>query len=165
MRSPRAHPLPAARRRRVRWSAPAPQGLLGGGRDQGLDSTGLGTTRASVTAQRRVEHSRRLGRGYGTRRNGMQDDPSDRQVHLVPAKMVSRRAIVALTAKLVGGATLSLVAGTRLAQVAADQDAGATIQAAISPPPSVATSAAASGGGGTPEAGGMVVPPASSTKG
>ena len=41
----------------------------------------------------------------------MQHDPSDRQVHLVPAKVVSRRTIVALTAKLVGGAALSVVAG------------------------------------------------------
>jgi hypothetical protein len=52
----------------------------------------------------------------------MQHDPSDRQVHLVPAKVVSRRTIVALTAKLVGGAALSVVAGAPLAQVAAAQD-------------------------------------------
>ena len=62
----------------------------------------------------------------------MQDDPSDRLVHLVPAKMVSRRTIVALTAKLVGGATLSLVAGTRLAQVAAAQDDEIILTAAAS---------------------------------
>ena len=132
----------------------------------------------------------------------MQDDLSDRLVHLVPAKMVSRRAIVALTAKLVGGATLSVVAGSRLAQVAtaqddeiiltaaasevgaksgsayargyaayaaADQDAGATIQAAISPPPSVATSAASSstpsGGGAAAAEGAPLTPPSSSNKG
>jgi hypothetical protein len=125
----------------------------------------------------------------------MQDDLSDRLVHLVPAKMVSRRTIVTLTAKLVGGASLSLVAGTRLAQVAAaqddeiiltaaasevgaksgsayargyaayaaaDQDAGATIQAATSPPPSVATSASS---GGTPGTEGPLIPPSSSHKG
>ncbi len=41
----------------------------------------------------------------------MQDDPSDRKVHLVPAEVVSRRTIVSLTAKLLGGAALSVLAG------------------------------------------------------
>jgi hypothetical protein len=62
----------------------------------------------------------------------MQDDPSDRLVHLVPAKTMSRRKIVALTAKLVGGAALSVVAGTRLAQVAAAQDEEIILTAAAS---------------------------------
>ena len=52
----------------------------------------------------------------------MQDDPSDRQMHFVPVKVVSRRTVVALTAKLVGGAALSVVAGARLAQGAGAQD-------------------------------------------
>jgi hypothetical protein len=52
----------------------------------------------------------------------MQHDPSDRQVHLVPAKVVSRRTIMTCTAKLVGGAALSVVAGARLAHVAGAQD-------------------------------------------
>ena len=62
----------------------------------------------------------------------MQDDPSDRLVHLVPAKTMSRRTIVALTAKVVGGAALSVVAGTRLAQVAAAQDDEIILTAAAS---------------------------------
>ena len=62
----------------------------------------------------------------------MQDDLSDRLVHLVPAKVVSRRAIVALTAKLVGGAALSVVAGARLAQVAGAQDDEIILTAAAS---------------------------------
>ncbi len=62
----------------------------------------------------------------------MRDDPSDRLVHLVPAKMVSRRTIVALAAKLVGGATLSVVAGARLAHVAAAQDNEIILTAAAS---------------------------------
>ena len=62
----------------------------------------------------------------------MQDDPSDRQVHVVPAKVVSRRTIVALTAKLVGGAALSVVAGARLAQVATAQDDEIILTAAAS---------------------------------
>ena len=52
----------------------------------------------------------------------MQDDPSDQQMHFVPAKVVSRRTVVALTAKLVGGAALSVVASARLAQGAGAQD-------------------------------------------
>ena len=62
----------------------------------------------------------------------MQHDPSDRQVHLVPAKVVSRRTIVALTAKLVGGAALSVVAGARLAHVAGAQDNEIILTAAAS---------------------------------
>jgi hypothetical protein len=62
----------------------------------------------------------------------MQDDPSDRLVHLVPAKTMSRRTIVALTAKVVGGAALSVVASTRLAQVAAAQDDEIILTAAAS---------------------------------
>ena len=52
----------------------------------------------------------------------MQHDPSDRQVHLGPAKVVSRRTIMTLTAKLVGGAALSVVAGAQLAHVVGAQD-------------------------------------------
>ena len=62
----------------------------------------------------------------------MQDDPSDRQVHLVPAEVVSRRTIVALTAKLVGGSALSVVAGARLAHVAGAQDDEIILTAAAS---------------------------------
>jgi hypothetical protein len=62
----------------------------------------------------------------------MQDDSSDRQGHLVPAKVMSRRTIVGLTAKLVGGAALSMVAGARLAQVAGAQDDEIILTAAAS---------------------------------
>jgi hypothetical protein len=62
----------------------------------------------------------------------MQHDPRDRQVHLVPAKVVSRRTIMTLTAKLVGGAALSVVAGARLAQVAGAQDNEIILTAAAS---------------------------------
>jgi hypothetical protein len=53
-------------------------------------------------------------------------------VHLVPAKVVSRRTIVALTAKLVGGVALSVVAGARLAHVAGAQDNEIILTAAAS---------------------------------
>ena len=96
-----------------RWSAPASQGLLGGRWDRGLDSTGLGTTRALVERTNvssihvalswirewEEQHARRPERSVGA--------PGSR-------KEVSRRTIVALTAKFVGGASLSRVAGARV---------------------------------------------------
>jgi hypothetical protein len=52
----------------------------------------------------------------------MQVDPNDQIVQFVPVQRVSRRTVVACAAKLVGGVSLSLIAGGRLAQVAAAQD-------------------------------------------
>jgi hypothetical protein len=62
----------------------------------------------------------------------MQDDPSDRLAHLVPAKKVSRRTILALTAKFAGGAVLSVIAGARFVDVAAAQDDEIVLTAAAS---------------------------------
>jgi hypothetical protein len=62
----------------------------------------------------------------------MQDSPSDRSKRFVPAKIMSRRTIVSLTAKLAGGAVLSVIAGTRLTQDAAAQDDEIILTAAAS---------------------------------
>ena len=52
----------------------------------------------------------------------MQDGPSDRLVHLVPATIVSRRTIVSLTVKFAAGAALAAVSSAAAVQLAAAQD-------------------------------------------
>ena len=62
----------------------------------------------------------------------MQDSPSGQLVHPASAQSVSRRTIVSMAAKFVGGAALSVIAGARLAQVAAAQDDEIILTAAAS---------------------------------
>ena len=97
-------------------------GLLGGTWNRGIDSTGLGTTRVFVTEQGRVERTCRLVRGCGIRRNRMRDDPSDQLLRLAPAKSVSRRTMISLTAKFAAGAALAVVSSARIVPLAAAQD-------------------------------------------
>jgi hypothetical protein len=52
----------------------------------------------------------------------MRDDPSDQLVALAPAKTVSRRTMISLTARLAAGVALGAVASARTVQRAAAQD-------------------------------------------
>ena len=79
----------------------------------------------------------------------MHEGQSDYGVHLGPTANVSRRTALSLAAKFIGGAALSLIAGARLAHVAAAQDDEIILTAAASeigarPGSAYARSAAAS---------------------
>jgi hypothetical protein len=52
----------------------------------------------------------------------MQHDPSDQLVHVAPAKTVSRRTMISLTARLAAGVALGAVASAHTVQRAAAQD-------------------------------------------
>jgi hypothetical protein len=63
-----------------------------------------------------------FSRGLVIGRITMRDGPSDRLVHSASVSKVSRRSLVSWTAKLAGGAALTAIGGTQLAQVAAAQE-------------------------------------------
>ena len=62
----------------------------------------------------------------------MQDGPGQHHAHVTRTRGISRRTMVRLTAKLAGGAALTVIAGDRLARIAAAQDEEIILTAAAS---------------------------------
>ncbi len=62
----------------------------------------------------------------------MQVGPGQHHAHVTPTRGISRRTMVRLTAKLAGGAVLTVIAGDRLSRIAAAQDEEIILTAAAS---------------------------------